>query len=82
MEQLILYPKISWPPLDVEPFNRMTKNRASRGAKLSSITFVNLRHDGSREEVLKLNEHVAHVECRAYGVKPDWDDVPGVNRMR
>ena len=78
MEELVVYIKI-WYQFDVEILIRMTKNRASRGAKLSSITFVDLDASyGPRGEVFKLREHVTHVEYRVEDTLPAWDiDIPG-----
>ena len=76
MEELVLYFQY-WTPHRVKPLIRMAENRASRGAKLSSITLVDLHGDGLREGVLELEEHFAHVEYRVGGATPGWDDVPG-----
>ena len=74
MENLILYAK-HWSLSSVVPLVRMAKNRASRGAKLSSIMIVGL-DDPVLREVLELKEHVTHMEHRDDGW-PAWDDVPG-----
>ena len=61
----------------VEHLIEMAKNRALRAAKLSSITFVNLRGREQRDEAAKLRDHVIHVEYRTQGAGPAWDYVPG-----
>ena len=76
MEELVFYIKF-WYPIDIQLLIRMAKNRASRGAKLPSITFVDRSGCGLREEALKLREHVTHVEYRVDGTPPAWDDFPG-----
>ena len=75
MENLILYAK-SWSLPSVISLISMAKNRASRGAKLSSITIVGL-DDPAPREVLELKEHVTHVEDRVDDGWRAWDDVPG-----
>ena len=80
MQKLILYTEDDRDLLNVKHLIAMAKNRASRGAKLSSVTFVDLGGNGRREEVLRLREHVAHVEYRVDVVTPTWNDLPGVNR--
>lgn len=52
----------------------MAENRASRGAKLSSITIVGLNELALGKEVLKLKEHVTNVEYRVDDESPAWDD--------
>ena len=74
MEQLVVY---TW-TLDRLQLNlliNMTKNRASRGAKLSSIMIANLGGRKQRKDVFKLKDHVTHMEYRVGGAPPDWDDV-------
>ena len=47
--------------------------RAPRIPKLSSVTFVDLAGDGQIKDVLKLTEHVTHVEYMADDASPAWD---------
>jgi len=54
----------------------MTKQRALRGAKLSSITIVGLNQLASAK-VFRLREHVIHVDYKADDVSPNWDHLPG-----
>ena len=53
----------------------MTKKRASRDMKLSSITFVGLGGLVLEEE-LKLREYVGRVDYRVDEAPPKWDDHP------
>ena len=79
VEELILYTRCSWYPFDVD-LSEMAKNRASRGAKLSLVKFVDIGGRWRREDVFRLKEYVIHVEYRTDGTTPNWDDVPGANR--
>ena len=58
------------------PLTHMANNRASRGAKLSSITVVDLGELAPKKEVLKLREHVTRVEYRVDNTSLAWDDLP------
>ena len=78
MEKLIHYVEYPWAL--AEDFVEMAKNRASRGAKLSSVMLVTNGGYTQRDTVLKLKEYVTQVEDRAGGIRPAWDDVPGANR--
>lgn len=56
----------------------MGKERAANHAKLSSITIIDLGNFIPGNEVLRLREHIAHVEYRVDDVSPvDWDPLPG-----
>ena len=55
----------------------MVENRASRGARLLSITIVREGYQIQREEVLKLMEHVTHVEYRVEQQTPTLGDMFG-----
>ena len=57
----------------------MTKNRASSGAKLSSLTIVILDGPAPVKDVFKLDEHVTNLECRVDDTPQIWDEVPGVS---
>ena len=76
LEELILYIEYL-PPSDVDGLIKMAKNRASSGAKLSSITIVETYGSERIDRVFKLREYVTHVEYRVGGARPAWDDVPG-----
>ena len=75
LRELVLYTRLVW--FDVDSLLDMTKNRASRGAKLSSIRLIGLRRLEleAETEVLKLREYVTHVEYRVGDIQPEWDDV-------
>jgi hypothetical protein len=57
----------------------MAKNRASRGVKLASVTFVDRADRWPRElEMLfELRKHVTHVTYRVDEALPPWDEIPG-----
>jgi len=74
LEELVLYIKLP-DQFHIGDLICMTKKRASRGVKLSSITVVGLGEFAPEKEVFKLREHVTHVECRVDDAPPDWDDV-------
>ena len=77
MEELVFYVR-HWFLLSVEHLVRMAKNRASRGAKLSSITLVDLGGLGPEKEVSELREHVTNLVYRVDRCSsPAWDDIPG-----
>ena len=81
MEDLALYNK-KWDRSLDEPLITMARDRASRGAKLSSITFVlpgglPLLRNSLFET---LGEHVTRVHWGpSYHALPAWDYVPGVS---
>ena len=64
-----------------QPYTRrlikMAKNRASRGAKLSLITVVDLCGSTLMGEVFELREYVTRVDYRVGSEAPKWDDIPG-----
>ena len=62
---------------NIPELESMVKERASKGAKLRSITIVGLDELVSGKEVFRLREHVAHVEYRFEAEPPKWDSVPG-----
>ena len=55
------------------PITVMAKNRASRGAKLRSITIVLMDLPKNRES--RLEADATHVECRIGGALPPWDEL-------
>ena len=75
LEELFLYIKLQG-QLHIECLISMAKNRALAGAALSSITMVRPGKPVPDGGVLKLRNHVAHVECRVDHELPAWDDVP------
>jgi hypothetical protein len=78
MEGLILYLSY-WDDPHFENVFCMAKNRASKGTKLSSVTFIDLMDGGLTEDMVKLREHVTCMEYRVADAVPSWDDVPGGN---
>jgi len=78
--ELVLYVK-SPDQFRIRDLVGMTKKRASRGAKLSSITIVGLGELMPRKEVFELRDHVSHVEYKVDNVSPDWDHLPGGGRF-
>ncbi|KAF9643330.1 hypothetical protein BDM02DRAFT_3273098 [Thelephora ganbajun] len=73
LEELILY--INEGSFNIGELTSMAKERASQGAKLSSITIVGLGFMPG--EVLGLGEHVARVEYRVKDEPPQWDSAFG-----
>ena len=67
----------SFIPSDIDHLVKMAKNRALRGAKLSSFTFVDTSGGKQRGEVFKLREYVTHLQYRINGEPPSWDYNPG-----
>jgi hypothetical protein len=76
LEEFVLYIK-SRDQFHTKHLISMAKNRASRGAKLSSITVFGLGELAPGNEVLKLREHVKRVEYKIDKELPDWDDLLG-----
>ena len=67
-----------WSLLDMEPLITMARNRASGGAKLSSVTLVGMVGGGPSEEQFdRLSKHVGQAVCRVDYTKIGWDCVPG-----
>ena len=75
MGELVLHGR-SLDRFHLEPLIDMAMNRASGGAKLLSFKFADLGGQGSKEELLKLREHVSRVECWVEQLPPAWDDIP------
>jgi hypothetical protein len=73
LEELVLYVE-SRDTFNIPELMSMAKERASRGAKLSSITIVGLGELVPGKEVFKLRAHVAHVDYRVGEEPPNWDD--------
>ena len=78
LEELVLYIK-SRDQFHIEQFTSMAKERASKSAKLFSITIVGLDELAPVKKVFKLREHIEHVDYRIDDAPPDWDDLPGEN---
>jgi hypothetical protein len=74
LEELVLFVE------DQNAFNipelvHMAKGRASKDAKLSSITIVGLGELVSGKEVFKLRKYVTRVDYRVEEEPPEWDDI-------
>jgi hypothetical protein len=60
----------------IDELLEMTKERASRGAKLSTITITCPQEFSPAKEVLKLRDYVSFVEYKLDDVLPAWDHIP------
>ena len=69
LENLVLSIE-SWGRSHFECITMMAENRASRGARVSSIKIIFLGEPAPGEELSKLREYVAHVEYRVYKANP------------
>ena len=79
LEELVLYVESQeW--FRIKYLLGMTKERASRGVKLSSITIVGLGELAPVEGIFKLREHVTRVDYRVDDAPPDWDELPSDDR--
>ena len=76
LEELILYIKTR-DQFHIKPLTSMAKGRASRDAKLLSITIVGMDELLPGKEVFKLREHIKHVEYRVDDTLPNWNTIPG-----
>ena len=74
--KLVLYVK-SQDQSYIEHLISMAKNRASRGAKLSSITIASLGELVSGWNVIELRKHITDVKYRVGEAPPAWDYIPG-----
>ncbi|KAF9780842.1 hypothetical protein BJ322DRAFT_285542 [Thelephora terrestris] len=74
LEELTLYVEVR-NEFHILELMEMAKERASRGAKLRSVTVVGLGELVSGKEVFKLREHVTHVEYRFEESAPEWDSI-------
>ncbi|KAF9650823.1 hypothetical protein BDM02DRAFT_3127484, partial [Thelephora ganbajun] len=75
LEELVLYIE-AWDAFNIPELVTMAKHRASKGAKLRSITIVRLGELVPGKEVFKLREHVTHLEYRFEENPPKWDSIP------
>ena len=75
LEKLDLY-LLYTSQLNVESLIKMVKARASQGMKPLSITIVISTRTELEEDVVKLREHITHLEYRVDQKYPQWDDVP------
>jgi hypothetical protein len=75
MEELAIYLQHS-DRLDFDRLVSMAKNRASKGARLLSVTFVHAKSVGEIYDLSTLQEHVTHIKG-SISHEPDWDWIPG-----
>ena len=73
LEELILYIKKK-EQLCIKELLEMTKERDSKGARLSTIKIVSAEAFVSAKKVLKLRDRVTRVEYRLDDIVPAWDD--------
>ena len=76
LEELILYVELQ-DQLHIKRLISMAKNRASGGAKLSSVMIVGLDELTPGRKVFKLGKYVTDVKCRVDDASPTWDHIPG-----
>ena len=76
LEHLVLYFE-SQDQFHIKHLTGMARERASRDAKLSSITIIGLGELVPGKEVFKLREHIERVRYRVEDEPPDWDYLPG-----
>jgi hypothetical protein len=74
LEKLVLYTR-SRDGFHIKHLQSVMKKRALRNTPLPSITIVGLDELAPEKEVVKLKEHVTHVDYRVDDTLPDWDDV-------
>lgn len=77
LERIIVYFS-SWSTAYVKSLLATAKNRASTGAKLSSIAFIDLRGLEARkeDEISTFKDHATRVEYGVLCAAPAWDEVP------
>ena len=72
LEDIILYVNLSG-GVHIDELLSMTEERASRGAKLSTITIVSTCALTPTMEVFRLRNHVSRVEYKFDNAPPAWD---------
>jgi hypothetical protein len=77
MEELVFYLRYTF-MLNVNHLVSLAKNRASRGARISSVTIVDVKDSGEEPNLSRLREYVTHVKwISRYIGMPCWDLLPG-----
>jgi len=76
LEEIVLHLQEQQDEYYIKELFEMTKGRASRGAKLSTIVIVCPR-EHIPVEWLDLSSHVSRVEYRLDNATPRWDVLPG-----
>ena len=61
--------------LQIDELLEMAEERASRGAKLSTMTIVSMALAPTKA-VFQLRKHVSRVECKFEDVPPEWNALP------
>ncbi|KAF9780831.1 hypothetical protein BJ322DRAFT_284970 [Thelephora terrestris] len=74
LEHLIIYTTLEV-LFNIPELINMAKERASNGAKLHSITLASKNVDFCEEDLLELQKHVIHFECRTCESVPEWDSI-------
>lgn len=77
LEELILYVEAR-DEFNISVLMNMANGRASKGAKLRSITIIGLGQLVPAKEVFQLREYVTHVEYKFEESPPRWDSNPDV----
>ena len=77
LEELILRARDLEGEPCIDELLEMVKERASRGAKLSTLVIICRRERIPPERVYRLRKYVEHVEHRLGDESPEWDAVPG-----
>ena len=75
LKDLVLYTK-EWNGFHITEMLSMAEERASRDAKLSSVTIVGLGELVPGKEAFKLRKYVGRVDYRVDDAPPDWDGNP------
>ena len=76
LEELIVYNWLRWGESYIDELLEMAKERALRGAKLSTVVIVYPR-ELPAESVSELRSYVSRVEYRLDGEPRRWDAIPG-----
>lgn len=64
---------------DLRHVIEMAKNRASRGARLPSVTCANQDGSLAKKQMFELKQHVTHGRYQIGRLPPAWDDVPNMS---
>jgi len=80
---IVLCPKLEEIAFRIEPLSEfhvdellsMANERASRDAKLSTITIIDWAAAAPSPEVLELRKHFSRVECKVENPWPTWDNL-------
>ena len=81
LEGITLYTDHLW-KFHVNELLSMAEERASRDAKLSTITILSMDTLAPPMEVLELGKHVSRVECKVENTQPTRDTLTGHDRAK